>query len=838
MKHRSFLVAFILAATLLGAQTEDWFWNKPIETIQWEGIRNASRKELEALVKPFLGKVFDDENWTSLQSAVYALDWFETIEPVALPADPARSRVTIKFSVVEKPSLEAIRFSGASGLRQSELMAAITLKEGKIFGEDKAKADADALRKIYIEKGYPSADITWSTNPGSGKNLLILTFKIKEGTKVSVKEIRFKGNSTVSSRTLKAQMELKEAGLFQSGVFQESQLEAGKEALLDFYMNRGFIDIKIKDIERTYEKDSASGREWLVLTVSISEGRAWTFSGMKFAGNKVFPSSKLTSLVLQKPGQPLSMRKLLQDKQRIDDLYYESGYIFNSIDLSETRDESTGNISFTVNIIERDRAHIESISFRGNTKTREHILRRELPLEVGDIFSKAKIVEGLRNLYNLQYFSAVQPDLQQGSAEDLMDLTVAVEEQSTANINFGLTLSGFGDPDTFPISGQVKWNDRNFLGLGRTLKIEATGSPDTQSLVFGYGENWLFGKRISYSLDLSFSHATKTTGQDILDPVFSTEDIPDPFIGIGSGTDLWDGSLSTIPDEYRMPYEDWNASLGASTGYTFKTDLGDAGLGGSLSFGINRWDYDAEKYRPYLSSMRKYAGEWLINNRLSFKASLNALDLWYNPSSGYFASQRLSWNGFFPFEYQHFIKSETRLDAYLTLFSIPVGETWKWKWVLAGHTGFQALLAQPGKSSPDIVNDYISLDGTFNARGWRNLYGQNGIALWENSLELRMPIVDQVLWLDGFIDAAALLTTTGLVDMTGTAPEPDITKKSLADLGFGNIAFSSGFGFRFPIAQFPFRFYFLKRFSFDGNNFSWKGTGSGLEFVLSITQPL
>ena len=97
-------------------------------------------------------------------------------------------------------------------------------------------------------------------------------------------------------------------------------------------------------------------------------------------------------------------------------------------------------------IVEQDRAHIESIAFKGNKKTKDFVLYRELPLEVGDIFSKAKIMEGLRNLYNLQYFSAVDPQMFPGSAENLMNLVISVEEQSTADIQFGITLSGLGRP--------------------------------------------------------------------------------------------------------------------------------------------------------------------------------------------------------------------------------------------------------------------------------------------------------------------------------------------------------------------------------------------------------
>ncbi len=838
MKHSIALLVLALSAAVLGAQTaDDWFWNKPIESVQWEGLKQAPRKELDAVTRPYVGKTFTEENWLEIQAAVYGLDWFETIEPVALPANETKTRVVIKFTVTEKPSVEAVRFAGNEGLRTNELLGVIVSKEGTIFNADKAASDLAALRKLYAEKGYPDAALSWSSSPGNDAGKIVLSFKITEGSKVAVRELRFTGNSAVSANILKGQMELKEAALFQSGIFQESQLESSKQAILSYYRNKGYIDARILDVIRTYDKDAKSGKTWLVLTFALSEGKQWTFGGITFTGNKVFSTAKLSAQVYQKTGALLSERKLNQDKQRIDDLYYESGYIFNTIDMVEKRDPASVSIAYEIKIVERDRAHIATISFKGNTKTKDFVLSREMPLEVGDIFSKAKIVEGLRNLYNLQYFSAVQPDMQQGSAENLMDLSIAVEEQSTANIQFGVTLSGFGDPNTFPISGQVKWNDRNFLGMGRTLKIEGTGSPDTQSLVFGYGENWLFGKRISYSIDLSFSHASKTTGQDSLDPIYTDEDIPDPFNGINTGTNPWDGSLSSIPDEYLMPYEDWSSSIGASSGYSFHTPAGDVGLNAGLSFGVTRWDYDSDKYRPYLKSMRQYVGQWLIDNKFTTRVYLNNLDLWYNPSSGFFAGERLTWNGFFPFEYQHFIKSETKLEAYATIFNIPITDAWRFKWVLGVHSGFQALFAQPG-TALSVVDSYISLDGTFNARGWKSLYGQSGVAFWENSIELRMPLIDQVLWLDGFLDAAAMQSTKGLMDMTGTAPAADPTKPTFADLGWDNMAFSTGFGFRFAISQFPFRFYFLKRFTFDGSAVTWKTSGTGLEFVLSITQPL
>ena len=245
-------------------------------------------------------------------------------------------------------------------------------------------------------------------------------------------------------------MTLKEAALFQSGAFQESKLEESKKAIVDYYQSKGFVDAKILDVFKEYEKDASTGKNWLILIFAMSEGRQWKYGGMTFSGNLVFSADKLKNLVTLKQGSVLNYKKLLQDKQKIDDLYYESGYIYNQISLDEQRDENAGSISYSVSVVERDRAHIESLSFKGNDKTKEFVIAREVPLEAGDIFSKTKILDGMRNLYNLQYFSTVEPEIHQGSAENLMDLVLNVEEMSTADIQFGVTLSGLGQTGSSP----------------------------------------------------------------------------------------------------------------------------------------------------------------------------------------------------------------------------------------------------------------------------------------------------------------------------------------------------------------------------------------------------
>ncbi len=208
-----------------------------------------------------------------------------------------------------------------------------------------------------------------------------------------VRKILFSGNAVFSSQTLKGQVTLKEAGLFQKGAFEESKLAESRTAIEDYYASKGYVDAKVVDILKNYTKDEKGQKNYLDITFVVTEGKQWMFGGVSFEGNTIFSTSRLASLISLKQDDPLNLKRLLADKQKVDDLYYESGYIFNSIAMTQNRDEAAGSISYKISIVERDRAHIGSITFKGNTKTKDYVIAREIPLEVGEVFSKSKVID-------------------------------------------------------------------------------------------------------------------------------------------------------------------------------------------------------------------------------------------------------------------------------------------------------------------------------------------------------------------------------------------------------------------------------------------------------------
>ncbi|HET7838867.1 MAG TPA: POTRA domain-containing protein, partial [Rectinemataceae bacterium] len=224
---------------------QDWFWGKAIAGVQWDGLSHADRRELDAVTRNYIGKSFTEDLWLELQSKLYELDWFDRIEPTAIPTDAAKTKITIKFVVTEKPWVEAVKVTGNSGLRSGEILDVVTTKANDIYNASKSRIDELAVRRLYLEKGYPDAKVSSTTRTGSSGKAVILVFSVVEGSQVAVREIRFSGNQAVSSQTLKGLMGLKEAGFLQSGTFQESKLEEDKGKIIDYYRGRGYVDAKV-----------------------------------------------------------------------------------------------------------------------------------------------------------------------------------------------------------------------------------------------------------------------------------------------------------------------------------------------------------------------------------------------------------------------------------------------------------------------------------------------------------------------------------------------------------------------------------------------------------------
>ncbi len=817
------LLILVLASGVLFAQTteEEWYLDKPIKNIEFNGLETVKQSTLEPIVRPYIGKAFTLELFWEIQGKLYALDYFQSIEGNAEPGDDTRTSVVVRFNVKERPTVSEIVLEGNRSVRRTDILDTIKVKQGDMVGEAQVTTEAEAIRDLYLKKGYLDAGVTGTLEPVKDKNEVRVVFRITEGVQTSIRRIRFVGNEFASEGTLRRVMQTKEQSLFNKGLFEESKLEEDIQKIQSYYGEKGYIDAKVVRVEREVQPSPEDGRNYLNLTLYIQEGRQYRYGGMSFEGNQIFTGKTLGDLVRQSPGSILNSSRLESDFQRITDLYYENGYIFNVITRQEVRDEEAGTVRYVVHIEEKDRAHIENIIVRGNTKTKDNVIYRELPFEVGDIFNKTEIIQGLRNLYNLQYFNSITPETPQGSAEGLMDLVINVEEGSTANINFGVMFSG-GD---YPISGMVKWQERNFLGRGQGLGVDLEFSNLRQLASFNFSEPWMFGKPWLGGASLSVEHAiVPNVPQSLWNPGFNGDEsfaFPDGYNSFAE----YQAALQAgeaIPDQYLMDYSTWKISAGINSGYRHLGPLGWLGVRGGLSTGIEYLTYDDMLYRPFDPTVRAGLNHWGLVNKLNATFYWDKRDYFLNPTEGFYLGQGVTFAGGFLFGERHYIRTDTTLEGFLKLVDVPISDKSNFKLVLAGHSALSLMFPQFGRNEVIATDlDMIYVDGMNVARGWPLM--KDKLGLWENRLELRMPIAEQFLWSTLFFDAA--VPWNRLSDIGATRGE--------------DFLFSLGAGLRFTIPQFPIRLYFTQRFKIENGRIAWQQgslplLGMKLDFVISL----
>ena len=791
---------------------DEWYQGKPIRDIVFSGLKNISQSELEALINPYRGKIFDDNIFWEIQGKLYALEYFDRIEPSTHRSNAAGSEVIVRFTVTERPVIGRINFVGNSGIRRNELSDVITSKIGDIYNQAKIRIDTEAVLNKYIEKGYPNATVSVSENFTSDSSVT-LVFHITESEKISISKIEFQGNSRFSTNTLRGQLSLKAKSLLNDGAFQEAKLLADREAITKYYKDRGYIEASVRDVTRTYTQDDKGTN--LVLTFMIDEGYEFRFGGITFEGNVIFTTDQLSRLINSKTGDIVNMTRVENDLQRVADLYFENGYIFNSIMRQANTNHATNILSYHIIIVERSRAYIENIIILGNSKTRNHVIIREIPMEPGDIFSKAKIMDAMRNLYNLQYFSMIIPDTLPGSSENLMDLVFTLEEQPTTDIQFGLTFSGSADPDTFPISGLVKWNDRNLAGTGNELGVEINSSVvDSSSMSVNYLHRWVLGLPLSLGIDLSANYSRRFAAMNNQAPFFNGDEVgvafPDGFFSY----EEYYNSFRRPPREYLMEYNQWYLSLGFSSGYRWSTFMGIFGLSGGMRFGIINNSYDAEIYRPFDPVLRNGNNTWMPKNSMWLAVSLDQRDIFYDPSRGFYLYDRIGLYGILENEREHYIRNDVKLQFFHTLFNIPVTEKWNFKCVFAIHGGISTIFMQPGRDNITVEDpNMLAVDGMFVGRGWSSAYGDKGYLLLDSWVELRFPVVRGILAFDLFFDAAGVESERGYYFGVNTSGEQNFTHE--------NLLFSYGGGFRFTMPQFPIRLSLVKCFTIKDGQVIW-----------------
>jgi len=417
-----------------------------------------------------------------IQRAVRQLCALGIFSDIRLTLDSKTAEgVSITIRVQEYPRLERVDITGNKKLKKDDIEKELSLFRGQVVNPSQIAKAKKQLSKIYSEKGYTLAKIQINSEDTEKQNRVVLKVHVDEGRKVQIKSIRFIGNVAFEGKKLRKQMkDTKQDTWWRGGDFDKNKYEIDQEKVLEFYRNQGYRDAEILRDSLYFDADKKD----MFIDIALSEGRRYYIGKVSFQGNVLFSERQLRSMLEFAEGNPYSQEKF--DKtvgEKIGGAYSDLGYISAQINPVETlRGGDTLDYHFAIQ--EGQPFTIRKIHITGNTRTKERVVRREIRIRPGDVFSKELLVRSARDLMMLNYFSNVVPD-GQPVAENQMDLSFKVDEKSTDTANLSA-----GYSELYKLIGSVGLGMNNFLGNGQRLSLDWNFGRFYRSFDIGFTEPW------------------------------------------------------------------------------------------------------------------------------------------------------------------------------------------------------------------------------------------------------------------------------------------------------------------------------------------------------------
>ena len=511
---------------------------------------------------------------------------------------PSENRIVVE--VVENPSINQIAFEGNDRLENEELQQIIQLRPRLPFTASAAEADAQRIIEVYRRIGRYGAEVE-PVVIQRDENRVDLVFEITEGEQTEVKAIDFVGNEAFSDRRLRGAIETKEAGLFSflisTDIYDPDRLELDKELLRQFYLERGYADFTV--LSATAEL--APDRSGFFITFTVEEGERYTFGPMDVSVSaRGLDPEEFQAIVPDLEGEIYDATRVEEIANELTDLAGQKGFAFVQVRPQPRKDPEENTIAITFDLVEGSRIFVERIEIEGNSQTLDRVIRREMTIAEGDAFDARKIRNSRNRIRALRYFRTVDIETEPGSAEDRAVLKVQVEEQSTGSLSLGVGFSSSVGP-----IGNIRLTERNFLGRGQTVVIQATATGDTQVYNLSFTEPRFLDRDLLVGASAFFRQQDRDTESSFQADTAGFR----PQVGFPLSEDLdlrlsyeflWDdidvaataspviaadaGSNITSSVSYQLTYDKRNDPVEPSEGYLLDFTQQVAGLGGDSQF--------------------------------------------------------------------------------------------------------------------------------------------------------------------------------------------------------------------------------------------------------------
>jgi outer membrane protein insertion porin family len=464
------------------------------------GNRRVSSDDVLTYMRLRKGQPFRQETLANDVRALWDSGFFDDVEVDLARTDTG---VILRFLVRERPSVKGIEFVGNEEIDNEKLLEAVEVKPNTSLSIPAVRRSIQKIKDAYGEKGYYLADVDHTVEP-ERDNEVTVRFKIVEHQSVTVRRVNFVGNVEVSDKDLRELMATGQSSPFSfgsGGAFRQDALERDVLILSALYYDRGFLNVQIGTPRVMLTPD----REGIEITLVIHEGPRFKIRSLRVYerdndGKEVEPLGgrrALRQLIRAQSGDFFNRAELVKDLTAVRTLYRDAGFANVESEPETEPNVKERLVDLVVPIRRGPLVRIERIEVKGNTKTRDKVVRREMDIEEGQLFSETKLEDSKRRIMSLGFFERVDMSTEQGSSPDKMIARFEVAEKQTGTFQVG---AGFSSVENLIATAQIQ--QANLFGNGHNVSFQLQWSGLRRSFNLRFFEPYLFDSDWSSSVEL------------------------------------------------------------------------------------------------------------------------------------------------------------------------------------------------------------------------------------------------------------------------------------------------------------------------------------------------
>ena len=457
------------------------------------GNRRIEADAVKAVISTKVGEKLSDTHLAEDVRRIYGLGFFHNVR-VELEKDS--SGVVVTFVVDENPVIRQVSITGNEEIPSDDIKDKLTITVGSTVDYPLLVENTQRIEAQYQAKGYYQAKVSYALEP-QGEGAVGVNFEVVEGKKLKLRDIFFIGNHAFTTRQLEKVMQTKTWTLTSwvtqmwdnSGLYAEPVFYQDLDKVQRLYMDNGYIRVQIGEPQVNVND------EGITVTVDIAEGPQYHVGTIDVIGDETMDRDQLVALIQQKTGDVFSRSKLTADVDHLRAFYGDRGFYDAAVNPITQVDPEKLTVACNFEVKKGELYFVDAIDLHGNTRTLDTVVRRELSIDEGDMYSAAMVANSKARVQRLGYFEEVDIAAKPGDQPHRVNMSVDLVEKPTGSFSFG---AGFGSVDGFIVSGSVKQD--NLFGTGRSLAAGVDLGSINKSFYVRFIEPYVFGTVASLSL--------------------------------------------------------------------------------------------------------------------------------------------------------------------------------------------------------------------------------------------------------------------------------------------------------------------------------------------------